>query len=86
MSDGLEVANATREPHLVHIHQVHFLGYAENDRLRAERMKDAVNVPRSGSVDIIVDSTDPVIRGGSLFRCHLLNLEDQGMMAETLLE
>ena len=53
MSDGLEVANATREPHLVHIHQVHFLAYAENDRLSAERTKDAVNVLYGGSVHVL---------------------------------
>jgi FtsP/CotA-like multicopper oxidase with cupredoxin domain len=33
-----------------------------------------------GSVDVIMDFTNPVIRGMSLFHCHLLNHEDKGMM------
>src|SRR5216684_7350137 len=40
------VVNATRELHPMHIHQVHFLAYAENGRPVAEPMwLDTVNVP-----------------------------------------
>ena len=45
---------------------------------------DTVNVPAKGSVDLIMDFTDPIIRGTSLFHCHLLKHEDQGMMAKIL--
>jgi FtsP/CotA-like multicopper oxidase with cupredoxin domain len=47
---------------------------------------DTVSGPVEGSVDLIMDFTDPVIRGMSLFHCHLLNHEDKGMMAKILFE
>jgi suppressor of ftsI len=47
---------------------------------------DTVNVPNGGSVDVIMDFTDPVIRGMSVFYCHLLNHEDKEMMAKILFE
>jgi FtsP/CotA-like multicopper oxidase with cupredoxin domain len=81
------IVNATRELHPMHIHQVHFLAYAENDRPVADPLwLDTVNVPYGGSVDIVMDFTDPVIRGMSVFHCHLLNHEDKGMMAKILFE
>ena len=45
-----------------------------------------VNVPTGGSVDVVMDFTDPIIRGMSVFHCHLLNHEDKGMMAKILFE
>jgi FtsP/CotA-like multicopper oxidase with cupredoxin domain len=81
------IVNATGELHPVHIHQVHFLAYAENDKPIASPVwLDTVNVPYGGSVDVIMDFTDPVIRGMSVFHCHLLNHEDKGMMAKILLQ
>jgi suppressor of ftsI len=81
------IVNATKELHPMHIHQVHFLAYAENDRPLADRLwLDTVNVPYGGSVDVIMDFTDPVIKGMSVFHCHLLNHEDKGMMAKILFE
>ena len=35
---------------------------------------------------MILDFTDPVIKGMSVFHCHLLNHEDKGMMAKILLK
>src|SRR6266699_4887227 len=81
------IVNATGELHPMHIHQVHFLPYAENDRPIAEPVwLDTVNVPYRGSVDVIMDFTDPVIKGMSVFHCHLLNHEDKGMMAKILFQ
>ena len=81
------VVNATRELHPIHIHQVHFLAFRENDRpLSAEEWLDTVNVPAGGSVDVVMDFTNPIIRGMSVFHCHLLNHEDKGMMAKILFE
>jgi suppressor of ftsI len=81
------IVNATGELHPMHIHQVHFLPYAENDKPIADPLwLDTVNVPYGGSVDVIMDFTDPVIRGMSVFHCHLLNHEDKGMMAKILFE
>ncbi|PYX66197.1 MAG: hypothetical protein DMG78_29075 [Acidobacteria bacterium] len=82
-----QVVNATGELHPMHIHQVHFLAYAENDKPIANPVwLDTVNVPYGGSVDVIMDFTEPVIRGMSVFHCHLLNHEDKGMMAKILFE
>jgi suppressor of ftsI len=77
--------NDTHEVHPFHIHQVHFLAYAQNGRrLKRPEWLDTVDVPVKGSVDLMMDFTDPIIRGISLFHCHLLNHEDKGMMAKIL--
>jgi suppressor of ftsI len=82
-----KIVNATAEVHPMHIHQAHFLAYAENDKPIADPLwLDTVDVPYRGSVDVIMDFTDPVIRGMSVFHCHLLNHEDKGMMAKILFE
>jgi suppressor of ftsI len=79
------IVNATEELHPMHIHQVHFLAFAENQHQFADPVwLDTVNVPVRGSVDVIMDFTNPVIRGMSVFHCHLLNHEDKGMMAKIL--
>jgi suppressor of ftsI len=79
------VTNETLEVHPFHIHQVHFLIYAENGvRLKSPEWLDTVNVPVQGNVDLMMDFTDPIIRGVSLFHCHLLSHEDKGMMAKIL--
>lgn len=79
------VSNQSDEVHPFHIHQVHFLTYRQNDHvLQRPEWLDTVNVPARGSVDLVMDFTDPIIRGRSLFHCHLLQHEDRGMMAEVL--
>ena len=79
------VTNETHEVHPFHIHQVHFLIYAQNGvRLNRPEWLDTVNVPVEGNVDLMMDFTDPIIRGASLFHCHLLSHEDKGMMAKIL--
>ena len=79
------VANNTHEVHPFHIHQVPFLIYARNRvRLKHPEWLDTVNVPVEGNVDLMMDFTDPIIRGVSLFHCHLLSHEDKGMMAKIL--
>jgi FtsP/CotA-like multicopper oxidase with cupredoxin domain len=82
------IVNNTKELHPFHIHQVHFLAYAENGaKLDSPEWLDTVNVPYgNGTVDLIMDFTDPIIRGMSLFHCHLLSHEDKGMMAKILFE
>ncbi len=81
------IVNDSKELHPMHIHQAHFLAYAENDKPIADPLwLDTVNVPYGGSVDVIMDFTNPVIRGMSVFHCHLLNHEDKGMMAKILFQ
>jgi suppressor of ftsI len=80
-----KVVNNTKEVHPFHIHQVHFLVFAQDgERLAHPVWLDTVNVPVNGSVDLMMDFTDPIIRGVSLFHCHLLNHEDKGMMAKIM--
>ena len=75
------------EVHPFHIHQVHFLVYAKNEERQSElEWRDTVNVPVGGSVNLIMDFFDPIIRGMSVFPCHLLSHEDKGMMAKILFE
>jgi FtsP/CotA-like multicopper oxidase with cupredoxin domain len=82
-----KIVNSTRELHPFHMHQSHFLPYLENDRpVPDPQWLDTVNVPIGGSVDAVMDFTNPVIRGMSVFHCHLLNHEDKGMMAKILFE
>jgi suppressor of ftsI len=79
------VTNDSHEIHPFHIHQVHFLVYRVNGQpANRPEWLDTVNVEPEGSVDLIMDFTDPIIRGMSLFHCHLLKHEDKGMMAKIL--
>ena len=79
------IVNATREIHPFHIHQVHFLVCRHSGvAVRRPEWMDTVNVAPGGSVDLVMDFTDPIIRGVSLFHCHLLKHEDKGMMAKIL--
>jgi suppressor of ftsI len=79
------VVNSTKEVHPFHIHQVHFLPYAvDGNPVKDPAWVDTVNVPHGSSVDLVMDFTDPIIRGMSLFHCHLLKHEDKGMMAKVL--
>jgi suppressor of ftsI len=47
---------------------------------------DTVNVAPNESLALIVDFTDPIIRGVSVFYCHLLKHENKGMMAKILFQ
>jgi suppressor of ftsI len=79
------IVNRTAELHPFHVHQVHFLAYAENGAPLAQpAWLDTVNVAVGSTVDVILDLTDPVIKGMAVFHCHLLNHEDKGMMAKVL--
>jgi suppressor of ftsI len=81
------VVNDTKELHPMHLHQVHFLVYEANGtKLQDPQWVDTANVSVGGSIDMIVDFTNPAIRGMSVFHCHLLNHEDKGMMAKILLK
>jgi len=63
------IVNASGELHPMHIHQVQFLAYAENDRPIADPVwLDTVNVPYGGSVDRDYGlHSDPVTGGMSVF-------------------
>jgi FtsP/CotA-like multicopper oxidase with cupredoxin domain len=73
-----KIVNSTHEIHPFHIHQVHFLV--------SDVWLDTVIVPADGSVDVVLDATNPVIRGLSVFHCHMIRHEDKGMMAKVLFQ
>lgn len=86
------IVNDTDEVHDFHIHQVHFVALAINGiAVRAPMWADTVNVPaRSrgphgrtipGTVTLTIDFRDPIVRGTFVYHCHILDHEDQGMMA-----
>jgi suppressor of ftsI len=81
------VTNATNEIHPFHIHQVYFLVYGRAGvPLPRPEWMDTVNLAPKESLDLIMDFTDPIIRGLSVFHCHLLSHEDKGMMAKIRFE
>jgi suppressor of ftsI len=86
------VENVTYEIHDFHIHQIHFLVESVNGvKVTHPYWADSFIVPHRigigkksvpGSVVMLMDFRDPIIRGEFLFHCHILDHEDQGMMAK----
>ncbi len=86
------VLNVTEEIHDFHIHQVHFLVESINGvKQQHPHWADSFIVPHRsafgkksvpGSVVLLMDFRDPIIRGEFLFHCHILDHEDEGMMAK----
>ncbi len=86
------VINVTEEIHDFHIHQLHFLVESINGvKQEHPHWADSFIVPHRsaggkksvpGSVVLLMDFRDPVIRGEFVFHCHILDHEDQGMMAK----
>jgi suppressor of ftsI len=86
------IVNQTDEVHAFHIHQVHFVTEAVGGTRIAPRIwADTVNVPPRrrdgrgrfvpGTAQLLIDFRDPVVRGTFMFHCHILDHEDNGMMA-----
>jgi hypothetical protein len=58
------IVNNTGELHPFQTHQAHSLAYAENGvTLAHPAWLDTVNVPSRGNGDVILDFTDPIIKG-----------------------
>ncbi|HEY1656361.1 MAG TPA: multicopper oxidase family protein [Candidatus Tumulicola sp.] len=82
-----QVINVTGEIHDFHIHQIHFVVTKNDDvPLAHPYWGDAVVVPPEkhgvpGSLTLLLDFRDPVIKGMFMFHCHILDHEDAGMMA-----
>ncbi len=86
------VENVTQEIHDFHIHQTHFVVesidgvkvahpfWADSYVIPHRSVVNGKTVP--GSLVLLMDFRDPVIRGEFLFHCHILDHEDQGMMAK----
>lgn len=87
------LVNASDEVHDFHIHQVHFAVLAVNGHAVAHpHWVDTATVapqtfgPRGaatpGTLRVLVDFRDPMIRGTFVYHCHILDHEDGGMMAK----
>ena len=83
------IHNVTQEVHDFHIHQLHFL-VKEIDGIKVTHpyWADSVVIPHQrkngepGTLTLIMDFRDPIIKGIFLFHCHILDHEDAGMMAK----
>jgi FtsP/CotA-like multicopper oxidase with cupredoxin domain len=87
------IENHAHEIHAFHIHQIHFLLVARNGvKAAGSKILDTVPIPAwSGSgpypsVTIRMDFRDPETVGTSVYHCHILVHEDQGMMAKILVQ
>ena len=90
------VLNDADEVHDFHIHQVHFVVEYVNGAPTGLPYSwyDSYNIPprthnpdgsvTPGWITLLIDFRDPVIRGEFLYHCHILDHEDQGMMAKIL--
>jgi suppressor of ftsI len=84
------LVNESQEVHTFHTHQVHFVVESEDARsipLPRRHWFDTYNVPyergrKPGTVKILIDFRDPLVRGTFVFHCHILDHEDGGMMAK----
>lgn len=83
------VVNTTTEVHDFHIHQIHFLvEKIDGVKLAHPYWADSVVIPHlrgngtPGSIDLLMNFRDPVIKGTFVFHCHILDHEDGGMMAK----
>jgi FtsP/CotA-like multicopper oxidase with cupredoxin domain len=84
------VLNKTNEIHDFHIHQVHFIVEAINgvpvpppyvwydSFILPFQTKNASGITTPGSLKLLLDFRDPVIKGTFVYHCHLLDHEDKG--------
>lgn len=83
------IQNRTGEMHAFHMHQIHFLVVAiDGVAVANPTVQDTIQVPYwSGkgpyhSVTLRMDFRDPNIAGTFMYHCHILDHEDNGMMAK----
>ena len=83
------IVNETQETHDFHIHQIHFLVKAINGvKVAHPYWADTFIIPHRrsdghpGTLVMLMDFRDPVIKGVFIFHCHILDHEDAGMMAK----
>jgi FtsP/CotA-like multicopper oxidase with cupredoxin domain len=81
------LVNTTGERHVFHIHQIDFLVESINDNdPEAEGLRDTIDIPYArkgvpGKVVIKMPFINPDIDGRFPYHCHILEHEDNGMMA-----
>jgi len=86
------IKNDSQENHQFHIHQTDFVVCSINgEEQEFTGRQDTVNLPFKETEDdpptevvVVIDFTDPVICGNFVYHCHIMNHEDNGMMARIL--
>lgn len=83
------IVNTSQEVHDFHIHQIHFVVKQINGvKLTHPYWADSQLIPhrrsdgRPGTLVLLMNFTDPIIKGTFVFHCHILDHEDHGMMAK----
>ncbi|HJY83137.1 MAG TPA: multicopper oxidase family protein [Candidatus Binatia bacterium] len=81
------IQNTAQEAHVFHIHQLDFQVTEVNGQPKPfTGYQDVVTLPPATSagpsvVKVLIPFTDPVIVGKFVYHCHIIQHEDQGMMA-----
>jgi FtsP/CotA-like multicopper oxidase with cupredoxin domain len=82
------ILNAATEAHVFHIHQLDFQVTEINGVAKPfTGYQDVVTLPSAidddtpSEVKVIIPFTDPVMVGEFVYHCHIIQHEDQGMMA-----
>jgi suppressor of ftsI len=87
------IQNTAQEAHVFHIHQLDFQVVEVNGQpVPFTGYQDVVTLPAASSPDspsvvkVIIPFTDPVIVGKFVYHCHIIQHEDQGMMASIFVQ
>lgn len=82
------IQNTATEAHVFHIHQLDFqVTEVDGKPVPFTGYQDVVTLPPApdddtpSTVKVIIPFTDPVIVGKFVYHCHIIQHEDQGMMA-----
>jgi len=83
------IQNRSGEEHAFHMHQIHFLVMAiDGVAVQNPQLQDTIQVPYwpgkgpYHSVTLRMDFRDPNIAGTFMYHCHIIDHEDNGMMAK----
>jgi suppressor of ftsI len=83
------IVNNTHEVHPFHIHQIHFLPFTSTSggkRTTPPTWLDTFDVAPESTIELVMDFTNPAIKGLAVLHCHILSHEDKGMMAKVLFQ
>ncbi len=86
------IQNTAQEAHVFHIHQLDFQVIQVNGQpVPFTGYQDVVTLPPASdtspsTVEVIIPFDNPVIVGKFVYHCHIIQHEDQGMMATILVQ
>jgi suppressor of ftsI len=87
------IQNTAQEAHVFHIHQLDFqVVEVDGQAVPFTGYQDVVTLPPASGpntpsvVKVIIPFTNPVIAGKFVYHCHIIQHEDQGMMASIFVQ